>query len=248
MQPVWNIITIKISRQILNLFIFTLLLLLSCAQSLAGSISIPGLTGSGTIQFDAPSKKELRQQTVIRQQHDFSCGSAAVATLLTYHYDMPTPEKKVFEAMFKAGNKQKIQAQGFSMLDMKRYLDARNFNAGGFRMTLDQFIKIGVPGITLINTRGYKHFVVVKGVEGDRVLLGDPAAGTVVVSRETFKGLWNGTVLAARNHIKLARAHFNLDREWNAWPGSPVSNKITPAGTNSIALPMSVPGAIEIAR
>ncbi len=247
MHSIKNIITISNRVQTLNLFISTLLLLF-CTSSFAGSISIPGLTGSATFQVDVPSKKELRQQTVIRQQHDFSCGSAAVATLLTYHYDMPTPEKRVFEAMFKAGNKAKIQTQGFSMLDMKRYLDSRNFNAGGFRMTLDQFIKIGVPGITLINTKGYKHFVVVKGIEGDRVLLGDPAAGTVVVSRETFKGLWNGAVLAARNHIKVARSHFNDKNDWHAWPGSPVSNGVTPASTDSIALPLSMPGTIEIAR
>ncbi len=241
--------TIKILiKQPLYSFVSALWFLLFCTQPMAGSISIPGLTGSGTFLVDVPSKKETRKQTVILQQHDFSCGSAAVATLLTYHYNMPTPEKTVFQAMYKAGNRKKIQAQGFSMLDMKRYLDARGFNAGGFRMTLDQFIKIGVPGITLVNTKGYKHFVVVKGVEGNRVLLGDPAAGTVVVSRETFEGLWNGAVLAARNHIKVARAHFNADNEWHAWPGSPVSNQLTPDSTKSIALPLSLPGTIEIAR
>jgi predicted double-glycine peptidase len=200
------------------------------------------------LNINIPSKKELRLETVIRQQYDYSCGSAAVATLLTYHYGIPTPEKKVFEAMFKVGNQKKIRAQGFSMLDMKRYLDSHGLNASGFRMTLDQFAKIGVPGITLVNTKGYKHFVVVKGIEGDRVLLGDPAAGTAVVSRKTFEGLWNGAVLAAKNNIKIARSNFNSDEEWNAWPGSPLAAQVYSPATNSIALPMSMPGTIEIAR
>lgn len=226
----------------------TCVTLFASPGAFAGSISIPGLTGSGTFHVDVPSKKEARLETVIRQQHDYSCGSAAVATLLTYHYDMPTPEKQVFETMFRHGNQKKIRAQGFSMLDMKRYMDSRGLKASGFRMTLDQFAKIGVPGITLINTKGYKHFVVVKGIEGDRVLLGDPAAGTAVVSRKTFESLWNGAVLAAKNQIKLARSNFNSSEEWNAWPDSPLAAKVYSPATNSIALPMSMPGTIEIAR
>lgn len=211
----------------------------------AGSISIPGF-GGGDFKLDIDSKQEARWDTVIRQQYDYSCGSAALATLLTYHYDMPTPESKVFEEMFKAGNQAKIKNQGFSMLDMKRYLDDRGFRAGGFRMTLDQFVKIGVPGITVINTKGYKHFVVIKGIEGDRVMIGDPAAGTAVVTREVFEGLWNGAILAARNHIEVARSNFNTSEDWRSWPDSPVAEGISRTGIGSFTL--SLPGRNEQGR
>ena len=211
----------------------------------AGALSIPGF-GGGDFKLDVASKQEARWDTVVRQQYDYSCGSAALATLLTYHYDMPTPESKVFEEMFRVGNQQKIKTHGFSMLDMKRYLDDRGFRAGGFRMTLDQFVKIGVPGITVVNTNGYKHFVVIKGVDGDRVMIGDPAAGTAVVSREVFEGLWNGAILAARNHIEVARSNFNASEDWRSWPDSPVSEGVDRSSIGSFTL--SLPGRNEQGR
>jgi predicted double-glycine peptidase len=218
---------------------------LGCFPAHAGALAIPGF-GGGDFKLEVESKKEARWDTVIQQQYDYSCGSAALATLLTYHYDMPTPEAKVFEAMFKVGNKKKIKSQGFSMLDMKHYLDSRGLNAGGFRMTLDQFMKIGVPGITVINTKGYKHFVVIKGIEGERVLVGDPAAGTAVVSREVFEGMWNGAILAAKNNIEVARANFNAIEDWRSWPDSPLAEGVDRSSISSFTL--SLPGRNEQGR
>ena len=70
------------------------------------------------------SMQELRFVETVRQGNDFSCGSAAIATLLTYHYERPTTELQVFEKMWNQGNKKKIREHGFSMLDMKHYLEA----------------------------------------------------------------------------------------------------------------------------
>src|SRR3546814_18136425 len=68
----------------------------------------------------------------------FSCGSASVATLLTYHYETPLAEAVVFEEMFVRGDQAKIQAEGFSMLDIKQFLDRRGLESDGFRMSLDK--------------------------------------------------------------------------------------------------------------
>src|SRR3546814_5502098 len=82
------------------------------SASLAGPAVIQGAGGS----FSVPvmSLKEKRWTTVVRQQYDFSCGSAAVATLLTYHYETPLAEAVVFEEMFVRGDQAKIQAEGRS--------------------------------------------------------------------------------------------------------------------------------------
>ena len=58
---------------------------------------------------------------------------------------------------------------------MKRYLAAHGFEADGFEQPLDKLDEARVPAIVLINENGYHHFVVVKGVQADRVLIGDPA-------------------------------------------------------------------------
>ena len=122
-------------------------------------------------------------QTIVRQEHDYSCGSAAVATLLTYHYDRPTTERDAFEAMYAIGDKAKIQREGFSLLEMKTYLESLGYQADGFRVSLEKVARVGVPVIVLIETRGYKHFVVIKGLQDDRVLVGDPVRGVEVIAK-----------------------------------------------------------------
>src|SRR3546814_10919743 len=79
------------------------------SASLAGPAVIQGAGGSFSIPVT--SLKEKRWTNVVRQQYDFSCGSAAVATLLTYHYETPVDEARAFEEMFVRGNQAKIRSE-----------------------------------------------------------------------------------------------------------------------------------------
>lgn len=215
----------------------SLLLIASSMDVIAGQVTI--VNRFGNFQVEAESLQEKGWDRVIKQEYDFSCGSAAVATLLTYHYQRNTTEAEVFETMIRAGDAEKIQRHGFSMLDMKRYLDGSGLNADGFRISLDDFIRIGIPAITMVNTGGYKHFVVVKGIDDDNILVGDPAAGTLVVPREQFEQLWSGMVLGARAEIEVARQHFNHDQDWAVRPESPLSRGVNRSslGASLLTLP-----------
>lgn len=210
----------------------------------AANLHIPGFGGG--FYMSAKSLKQAKWDTTLHQQYDYSCGSAAVATLLTYHYAMPTTEAKVFQTMFQHGNQQKIRAQGFSMLDMKRYLDSRGLHSDGFRMSLDALAKIGVPAIALVNTKGYQHFVVIKGVKATEVVVGDPAAGTTVVPRKLFEQIWNGEVLAARAQIATAREHFNTIKDWSVRPQAPLAQGVDRTGLGLFTL--TLPGRNEFGR
>ncbi|WP_417545346.1 C39 family peptidase [Marinobacter sp.] len=222
----------------------TMVAALAPVMATAGAVNIS--SPFGAFNLHTKSLQEMRWDSVIQQKYDFSCGSAAVATLLTYHYNMPTDEEDVFQAMIKVGNRAKIQADGFSMLDMKRYLDNRGFRSDGFKMSLDRLIKIGMPGITLINTQGYLHFVVVKGVDENHVLVADPAVGSVVVPRAHFESIWNGSILGARSHVNIARENFNSDRDWRIRPQSPLEQGISRAGIGPMLL--SLPGRNELGK
>lgn len=215
-----------------------------CAAAAAGPVNISGSFGSFNLK--PKSLQEMRWDRVVRQQYDFSCGSAAVATLLTYHYERPTSEDEVFKAMISVGDRAKIRAQGFSMLDMKRYLDARGLRSDGFRMELNAFLKIGVPGITLVDTQGYRHFVVVKGLDDDTVLVGDPAVGTVAIAKQRFKDIWRGAVLAARADIQTARQHFNSAGDWRVRPRAPIDRGIPRAGIATMQL--TLPARNELGK
>lgn len=210
----------------------------------AGPVTIAG--SFGRFQVEAKSLQELGWDRVVRQQYDFSCGSAAVATLLTYHYDRDTSEAEVFEWMIRAGDAEQIQRHGFSMLDMKRYLDRQGLNSDGFRISLEDFVRIGVPAITMVDTAGYKHFVVVKGIDERHVLVGDPAAGTVVVPKENFEHLWNGTVLGARAELEVAQQNFNHEQDWAVRPASPVEQGVHRSSIGASLL--TLPGRNEMGR
>ncbi|HET7332299.1 C39 family peptidase [Dyella sp.] len=187
--------------------------------------------------------KEVKYRNTIHQRYDFSCGSAAVATLLTYQYDYPINEQAVFEQMYAHGDRSKINKEGFSLLDIKLYLQSIGFDADGFHANLAQLQQANLPAIVLIEDRGYHHFVVVKGVRYGRVLLGDPARGTRAIPMGRFDQLWrNGLVFVIHNRRELA--HFNTDSDWRNAPIAPLGVGIDRRGLDTITMHKYGPGDI----
>ncbi len=179
----------------------------------AGQVGIH-FAGGGQFNVGVISLKEARFKTVLKQRYDFSCGSAALASLLSFHYERPTTEEAVFTAMYRLGDKERIHRTGFSLLDMKGYLEAEGLRADGFRVTLEKLDAARVPAITLINTNGYKHFVLIKGLRGDEVVVGDPALGVRVYRRDAFVAMWEGIAFIIRDEPDLARRNFNSEQDW----------------------------------
>ena len=189
------------------------------------------------------SLKEARFQTTVPQQYDFSCGSAATATLLTYQYGIPVTEAEVFMQMYERGDQAKIKQRGFSLLDMRRYLRSLGFEADGFEQPLDKLVAEGLPAIVLLNDRGYRHFVVVKGFRNERVLLGDPARGTRAMPRSRFEKLWDNRILFVV-HNRRDRAQFNMPQDWRTAPPAPLDAGIARDSLYNIVTPRRGPGDI----
>ncbi len=218
-------------------------LLTACVMpALAGGLDLRAPYG-GSYTLRITSLKEARFRTTVPQRYDFSCGSAATATLLSYQYGVPVNEEQVFVKMYTNGDQAKIRKEGFSMLDMRRYLQSRGFEADGFELPLDKLSEEGVPAIVLLNDRGYRHFVVVKGLRNGRVLLGDPARGTRAMSRARFEALWDNRVLfVIHNRREIAR--FNQARDWRTAPPAPMDLGIQRDGLRNVAMPRRGPGDI----
>ena len=194
---------VAISILLLVLFLITLAFKLMVAQR---APTLPG--GGGEFFVKTGTFLDKRYQGVVRQHTDFSCGSAALATLLTYHYESPVEENVVLNTMYAEGDQEKIRRQGFSLLDMKTYLDNAGFHAEGYREPLDKLSKVGIPAIVLINNKGYMHFVVVKGVTQDRIFVSDPALGNKIYARPAFEKIWNGILFVVVDNKDVARHHF----------------------------------------
>ena len=211
-------------------------LFLVLATQWGGPVHAGSVDGGGIYSVPAVSLKEGRYLATERQQFDFSCGSAALSTLLTHHYGHRVNEQAVFEAMYRHGDQAKIQREGFSLLDMKRFLESHGYQADGFEAPLDKLESARIPAIALINESGYNHFVVIKGVRDGRVLIGDPAGGTRALARAAFEARWvNQIVFVITNKQELAG--FNLAADWRTVPRAPTSNGILREGLNGITIP-----------
>jgi hypothetical protein len=212
----------------------------TCLTVQADTLELSGISG-GRYAVKVTSLREARFKATTRQQFDFSCGSAAVATLLTHHYDYPVTEQSVFEEMFARGDQSKIRREGFSLLDIKLYLTAHQFQADGYELPLAKLLESGLPAIVLINDKGYHHFVVIKGMRDGRILVGDPSNGTRAVSQASFESTWvNKILFVIHNKQKLAK--FNIETDWKVAPRAPLAVGINLDSLGSVTMSKFGPG------
>lgn len=191
----------------------------------AGASAQVSLFETGDSYFiDVRSLRDIPFRTVVRQQYDYSCGSAALATLLSHHYGKPVSESAIFRTMYEVGDQEKIRKVGFSLLDMKRYLEAQGYQANGYRLTLTQLETSKAPAITVIQIGAYKHFVVIKGVRDGKVLIGDPALGLKTYTYDEFEKLWNGIVFVILE-ADGQQVAFNREDEWRPWTSAPLDGR-----------------------
>ncbi|CAD5108779.1 C39 family peptidase [Zestomonas carbonaria] len=139
---------------------------------------------------------QLQFRNVIRQAYDYSCGSAALTTLLDYYLGRNLEERQVMEGLLRYGEAEKIvERRGFSLLDMKRFVAALGYQSGGFRAEFDDLDGLEHPAIVPIHYAGFKHFVVVRDVYNDHVFVADPALGNISFTRTRFEEIWDQNVL-----------------------------------------------------
>lgn len=210
------------------------------AGARADSLELVGVAG-GRFALNITSMKAARFKATIRQQYDFSCGSAALATLLTYQYGQAVSEQSVFDEMYAQGDQARIQREGFSLLDLKNYLKAHDYQADGFAFALDKLLDSSLPAIVLISDGGYNHFVVVKGLRDGRVLIGDPSAGTRSVPRARFEAMWINRLLFVV-HNRQDEAQFNTERDWQVVPKAPLTAALSFENFRNTSLAKFGPG------
>jgi len=184
---------------------------------------------------------EMRREGVMIQNWDLSCGAAALAILLRYEFGEPVTEKEIARGLIRrseyVAHPELLQVrEGFSLLDLKRYVQsygvqegsnspgqktsirskvrqlppatsakasrrarrstsARTSTAGLYRgeglgqLELNDLIE-RAPIMVPINALGYNHFVVFRGVFGNRVLIADPAWGNRTMTIDKFQRMW----------------------------------------------------------
>lgn len=79
------------------------------------------------------------------------------------------------------------------------------------------------PIIVPVNLHGYNHFVVFRGVYGDRVLIADPAWGNHTMRVERFENVWI-------DYPRIGRVGFVVARH----DGSQPPNRLAPSASDFV--------------
>lgn len=133
---------------------------------------------------------------IVRQAYDYSCGSAALTTVLNGYVGTQLNEQQTMEGLLRYGEYNRIiERRSFSLLDMKRFVAALGFESGGYRGEFQDLVNQNQPAIVPIHYAGFKHFVVFKAFKDGRVYVADPALGNISFDQVRFNEIWeNGTM------------------------------------------------------
>jgi predicted double-glycine peptidase len=139
---------------------------------------------------------EQQFRNISHQAYDYSCGSAALTTVMNSYLGHKFVERQIMDGLLKYGEYDKIvQRRGFSLLDMKRLVTALGYQSGGYKGKFEDLKKLEHPAIVPIHYGGFKHFVVVKKYRDGRVFVADPALGNISFPEERFKSIWENNVM-----------------------------------------------------
>ena len=180
-------------------------------------------------RYEVTPHNVLAYKHVIAQEYDYSCGSAALATLLNYSLGESLSEKQVIQGMMKHGDKEQIKRlRAFSLLDMKRLCNVLGYEAAGYKAEMEDLKNPDYwPCIVPIEIYGYRHFVVLKGIHDGHVFMADPFRGNVSQTLHHFKESWYESVLflvqeaadmpKAKNFLALSKDDLRYIREDTTW-------------------------------
>jgi predicted double-glycine peptidase len=171
---------------------------LLCVASVSEAAQMPlsVLPGGAVVYKPIQSIRERKFADLVQQKTDFSCGAAALATILRQAYWLDVNEEQIIEGMLAHSDQDLVRVQGFSMLDMKRYVESIGMRARGYRVAPQTLSDIRIPVVVLLDIRGYKHFVVMQRVHKGWVYIGDPVLGHKRYKVDDFVKGWNGIIFA----------------------------------------------------
>lgn len=194
----------------------------------AGEVRFQGVLPNGALYVgQVESMQEARYRNMVRQHTDYSCGAAALATILRYAYHVDVDETMVIEGMLGVSDVDLVRQRGFSLLDIKHYVESLGMRGRGYRVSNERLRSLRVPGLVLMDINGFRHFVVLKQVRDDTVELADPMLGNRSMSLADFIEAWPSHVVFAvigndfdRNTVLLQPIDRVSARELYARQGS----------------------------
>ena len=168
----------------------------------AGDKFLPAPVRDGQHQFHryVCSWQQLKRQNVVMQRRDYSCGAAAMATLVRYYWGDQVNEETFLKALDKLLTPEEVADRiknGLSITDLKRAAVAKGYSATLGKLPFGKLVESKVPVILGVTIEGFDHFVVYRGWDGQYVYLADPIQGNVRLHTCDFVKQWQKNAILA---------------------------------------------------
>lgn len=180
------------------------------------------------------SWKAQREQNVVMQKHDYSCGGASLATLLRFYFgdDRVTEQEVILEILNRMtpAEIEDRQRGGLSLLDLRDSARRRGYTAEGLKLDLADLEQLDGPVLVHMIRDDLPHFVILRGVRGDKTFVADPSYGNLTLQTHTFAREWTGYVLCVDKEGFTAPADHPLAIDAAGSTSAPGFNRGRPAG------------------
>jgi uncharacterized protein len=180
--------------KLLTLAAFVSLVVPLAAPAAADGVIGGFIPGTGLVRVRVTPFTDFKFENIVRQHVDYSCGAAAIATILRYAYSIDATEDNVIRGMLAVSNADEVRRRGFSMLDMKHYVLSIGMSGSGYRLPMASLYEVKVPVVVLVNVQGYDHFVVMKKATPEYMYVADPILGNRTIPTAEFVKTWNGII------------------------------------------------------
>jgi predicted double-glycine peptidase len=151
-------------------------------QATGANVQVPDLNDS--LENDTVAIPQIDTSGIVMQSSDFSCGPAALATVLN-NLGVHATEQ---ELIVLAGT----DTSGTTMHGLSEAAKVKGVNAVGMRLSVDDLRPNNIVHIIL---DGEGHYSVIREITESGVKLADPSLGNIEMTREKFSAIFTGNVL-----------------------------------------------------
>ena len=171
------------------------------------------------------SYRELRYEGVVGQTEWYTCGPAALATLLTEYFGLEhAGELELLELSLQAmeGSGKDVEETGVTALALKQVTEAKGVAAKGFSVTMEElktyFEGGGLPLVIHV-TRPQFHYVLAVGLVKDQIVIADPSYGRRILpfSSLVYEKGFSGIVIATAPSEALTQRAKDVQSETLLW-------------------------------
>ncbi|TBR79106.1 peptidase C39 [Campylobacter novaezeelandiae] len=169
-------------------------------------------------EFVVKSYQEIKNEKVIRQNYEESCGAASLATLVNILDDNNLTELDLLKTM----SGQKLYTDMVSFADLNDAVKKLGYESKSYkvdRKILEKLVNIPLL-VKIEDDPRFPHFVIIINHKGNYLQILDPSYGKYISSKREFFSVWDrynkgGYALIVAPKKRLKKFKLNIPKSLN---------------------------------